>query len=272
MSQDIRGSTSNERQHITVLHHARTIEDRKRTQNRITDLIIEAFDLPQNPSADPAHPEPSDAHLFRQCLKLFQPSDFDDLVYERNVDNRCGYALCPRPNLKVASGEIVWNGKTGKDFKLVPKEDLEKWCSKECGERALFVKGQLGQEPAWLRETPVEDIRFLDEVQELRGVRHPQSSATIDIVDSMQSLTLESDSTRAATDDISERMHALALERGDFPTDDLPLQVSIIEKSGGSSQSKPPTLHWDHEGLVEGHRPRRVHFAEGSVDDEDVGT
>ncbi|KAK5241151.1 hypothetical protein LTR40_013374, partial [Exophiala xenobiotica] len=111
----------------TVLRHATDIEGRKRLQSRIADLIVQAFDLPSKQDADPARPQPSDASLFKQCLGLFQASDLDDLVYERNVDNRCGYALCPKPNQKLShNGDLMWNKKGGKDFKLVNKAEMEK--------------------------------------------------------------------------------------------------------------------------------------------------
>ena len=151
----------------TALRHARDIEERKILQTRIADLVVEAFDLPSKSDADPAHPLASDVALFKMCLSLFQASDLDDLIYERNVDNRCGYALCPRPNQKsLHNGQKVWNKKTGRDFKLIDKAELEKWCSTACQERTLFVRAQLGTEPAWLREIQTVDIKLLDEVAE----------------------------------------------------------------------------------------------------------
>ena len=149
----------------TALRHALDIEQRKKLQARITDLVIEAYDLPSKPDADPAHPQPSDAAHFKQCLAMFQMSELDDLIYERNVDNRYGYAPCPRANQKVLhSGRLVWNKKGGKDFKLVDKTELEKWCSDECQSRTIFVRAQLGTEPAWLREDKAVNVRLVEEV------------------------------------------------------------------------------------------------------------
>jgi RNA polymerase II-associated protein 2 len=153
-----------ERIRAAVLRQARDIDDRKKLQARIADLVLEAFDLPSRADADPAKPQPSNATLFKQCLGLFQASDLDDLITERNVDDRCGYALCPRPNKKVdRGGKKVWNGKAGKDFELVDRAEMEKWCSSRCQERTAFVRVQLGTEPAWLRETRAVDIKLLDE-------------------------------------------------------------------------------------------------------------
>lgn len=149
----------------TALRQAEEIEERKKLQARIADLVVEAFDLPSTPDADPARPQPSDATLFKQCLGLFQPSDLDDLIYERNVDNRCGYALCPKPNQKLShNGELVWNKQGGKDFKLVNKAEMERWCSPLCQQRTVFVRAQLGTEPAWLRDVKAVTIKLYDEV------------------------------------------------------------------------------------------------------------
>ncbi len=158
-------TSEEERVRTTVMRQARDIDDRKKLQGRVADLVVEAFDLPSRPNADPAKPQSSDASLFKQCLSLFQPSDLDDLISERNIDDRCGYALCPKPNLKVANGgEKVWNLKGGKDFKIVDRRELEKWCSNSCQGRAAFVRAQLGTDPAWLRVIRAVDIKLLDEV------------------------------------------------------------------------------------------------------------
>ncbi|KAI1618649.1 Rtr1/RPAP2 family-domain-containing protein [Exophiala viscosa] len=149
----------------TALRQAQEIEERKKLQTQIADFVVEAFDLPSQPDADPARPQPSDAALFKQCLGLFQPSDLDDLIYERNIDNRCGYALCPRPNQKMShNGELIWNKQAGKNFKLVNKAEMERWCSPLCQQRTIFVRAQLGTEPAWLRDIRAVDIKLYDEV------------------------------------------------------------------------------------------------------------
>jgi len=140
-------------------------------QTKIADLIVEAFDLPSKPEADPAHPEKADRILFKKCLSVFQPSDLDDLVYERNVDDRCGYALCPRPKHQSGhNGQKIWNKKAGKDFKLVDRAEVERWCSEACRERTTFVRTQLSTEPAWLREVQTVDVMLLDEVREVDNI------------------------------------------------------------------------------------------------------
>ncbi|KAK5307407.1 hypothetical protein LTR99_000378 [Exophiala xenobiotica] len=228
----------------TVLRHATDIEGRKRLQSRIADLIVQAFDLPSKQDADPASPQPSDASLFKQCLGLFQASDLDDLVYERNVDNRCGYALCPKPNQKLShNGDLMWNKKGGKDFILVNKAEMEKWCSPLCHERTAFVRAQLGTEPAWLRDGKAVDIKFLDEV------------GTDNLVESLNSLSL----AKAADDDVVEKLQALALERGELNVNRADDSVALVEKSSDEIP-KAPSLKWKQQNVVEGYQPRKVRF------------
>ncbi|KAJ9606968.1 hypothetical protein H2200_008979 [Cladophialophora chaetospira] len=240
-------ATDEVRIRATALRQARDIEDRKKLQGRVADLVVDAFELPSKPDANPAKPQPSDASLFRRCLSLFQSSDLDDLIRERNIDNRCGYALCPNPNLKVAhGGEKVWNHKGGKDFKLVDRADLEKWCSKSCQERTAFVRAQLGTEPAWLRVIRAVNIKLLDEV-------NPDS-----LVDSLRTLAI----AKGADDEVAERMQALALERGDLDVKSDAGSVEIMEKTS-SKMPQAPTLQGNRGGdAVEGHQPRKVRFSD----------
>ncbi|OAG43950.1 hypothetical protein AYO21_01802 [Fonsecaea monophora] len=238
-------SNREDRIRSTALRHARDIEERKKLQARIADLVVEAFDLPSRPDADPAKPQPSDASLFRHCLGLFQTSDFDDLVYERNVDNRCGYALCPRPNLKLThGGQKVWNQKGGKDFKLVDKSELERWCSKACQERAAFVRAQLGTEPAWLRTGQTIDIRLLDEVD------------SESLADPFKGLSL----AEAPDAEIAERMQALALERGELKVNADDSVVDLIERNSDVIPSAPALKGHQPQNTIEGHQARKVRF------------
>jgi RNA polymerase II-associated protein 2 len=254
--------TDEDRIRTTALRQAKDIEERKQLRARVADLVVEAFDLPSKSDADPAHPQPADAALFRQCLSLFQPSDLDDLIYERNVDDRCGYALCPKPNLKIAhGGEKVWNQKGGKDFKLVDKVDLEKWCSRPCQERTAFVRSQLASEPAWLRIVQTVDIKLLDEVNSdslADSFRVSCRSRSENHADNIQTLAI----AKSADDDVAERMQALALERGDLNVKANEGAVDIIERDSDKMPRAPrPGANRSH-GAVEGHQSRKVRFSE----------
>ena len=210
-----------------ALRHAFDIEDKKRLQNQITDLVIECFDLPTNNATEEdtdtsKPPVQSDFRVFKNALILFQSSDFDDLVYERNVDSRCGYALCGKPNRKFGTSVKVWNGKSGKDFQIVPREELEKWCSEECARKAAFVRGQLSTEPAWVRSEPYPVVKLPEDPQQPVKDNEP-----VDVSEDAN---------------ITERMRLLALERGDLGVDESKTRVTVSDKLNASDLTGPPTF------------------------------
>ena len=260
-------ATDQDRIRATALRQARDIDDRKRLKARVADLIVEAFDLPTNTDADPASPQPADDSAFRHCLSLFQPSDLDDLIYERNVDNRCGYGLCPKPNLKLAhGGEKVWNQKGGKDFRLVDRVKLEQWCSEACQERTAFVRAQLGTEPAWLRVVRAVDIKLLDEISSsdladsFKVCSNPFLSLSIEQhnADHKQTLAI----AKSPDDDVTEKMQALALERRELNVKLGGSSIDVVERSSENIPRAPALPKYKQARAVEGHQPRQVHFSE----------
>lgn len=149
-----------------AMQHALSIEEKKKLQNQVLDLINVAYDLPSDATTDPAHPSDTDANTFRECLAIFRPSDLDELVYERNIDDRCGYALCTRPKQKEKRAK-VWDSHEGK---MVDRLTEDKWCSNDCKEMHAFVRKQLGLEPAWLRSQATSHVTLRsDATTEQRG-------------------------------------------------------------------------------------------------------
>jgi hypothetical protein len=262
-------STKDSQIRATAYRHAQSFEEKKALRNRVADLVVELFDIPADANADPAYPRPSDAALFKQGLGLFQPSDFDDLVRERNIDDRCGYGLCSKANVKVQGGQTVWNGKGGKNFSLVPKEELERWCSDECGNRAQFVRAQLSKEPAWNREAASVDISLLDDVRRAHGKVNRAAAEANALTGSLESMSLHKGGS-LTQEELADRLQELALERGELKVKDTGNQVSLLEKSN-TAAPMPPVLGMD-EDMIEGHRPRKVRFAEddGVSSDEEM--
>ncbi len=261
-----------DQQKSTALHHARNVQYQKSMQERVLDLIVATVDLPSYSTADPRRPLASDAALFKRALTLFQPKDVDDVTLERNIYDKCGYALCPKPNLKQdrdLRDRIFRNMKQGRKFRLHTKEELDKWCSVECAERAVFVRLQLGTEPAWLRSTPVEDVRLLEE--------SGQKAATNDLVSTTQDLTLKDplpvglatslqslalDQTRK--DAIQDRTRILSIERGKNRSDGVESVTitGIKEREAFEKPSAPSVPHYA-SNLVEGYQPRNLPQSQG---------
>jgi hypothetical protein len=118
-------------------------------------VSIETFEFlsnfPRGPNPPPAHsPAEQDVRDFLSRLSDFQPSEYLDLIEERNCLGKCGYTLCPRPR-RTHSGQFKIKARTGG---IARTEDLNKWCSDACAERALYLKVQL--------ENPTYDRREAD--------------------------------------------------------------------------------------------------------------
>lgn len=91
-----------------------------------------------------ANPSPEDAQEFISAIETFVPSEYDDLIEERNILGNCGYALCPRPRRNyVGEWKICPTG-------IARAADLNKWCSEKCARRALHIRVQLDN-PTYIR-------------------------------------------------------------------------------------------------------------------------
>ncbi|KAK9770354.1 putative RNA polymerase II subunit B1 CTD phosphatase RPAP2-like protein [Seiridium cardinale] len=218
--------------HAKIIHHQRALED------QISDSIIELckYPLVRDPPYDSGNPAPSDAEAFKNGIRLFQPGDYDDLIEERNCEGLCGYPMCSNPRLRVRGGEWRIVGTN-----ILPKKEVEKWCSQTCAKRAMYVKVQLNETAAWER-AGIESIQIeLYEEPERR------------LVKDVNNLQLESqrDAAKMARD--------LALERGETnqPGQERPVPIEIKE----NSTVKPvnaPSLDPDQEGhlVLEGHKTK----------------
>jgi len=161
-----------DRDRETALYHAALIQHRKDVELEVllnTETLME-LPLETGPQLSASKPALSDVTLFKTLLKPFQPSDYDCLIQERNINEHCGYTLCPRPRVKetgMGNGKYRIIGKTGKakDFRVVEKEELEKWCSEECARRALFIRVQLSEWPAWERDVTNVKIQLMEETK-----------------------------------------------------------------------------------------------------------
>lgn len=224
----------------TALYHANLIQQRKDLELEILLSLEQLIDFPlAGPPYNASNPSPSDAAAFKHYLRIFQPSDYDAMIEERNIDKRCGYALCPKPKPEGSGGKYRILGMRGKakDFRVVEKEEVERWCSDACGKRALYVKVQLNESPAWERESLLSDVDLLDEPKSeegvvLGGLGRLQLAEGESKVRNSSDLALErGDKGRAAKFgkvevEIQEKQTSGAAEPPSFPTAELNGQMS----------------------------------------------
>jgi hypothetical protein len=256
-----------DRDREVALYHANLIQERKDVELTIllsTETLID-YPLAKSPY-NASNPSPSDAKTFKDLLRPFQPSDYNALILERNINDHCGYTLCPNPRVKDgAAGTyrlIGTNGKA-KDFRVVEKGEVEKWCSEACAKRALYVQVQLSESPAWERTAEEYGVKIdlLDE---------PKSEGAA-VVEGIEKLKL------SEVQDKKQGAANLALERGDtgFAAKNGLVDVKIQEKDVQRPAAAPSlddedlsgkldTLHLTLEGHTSsfGSRRERRHHEE----------
>ena len=248
-----------DRNRETALYHARLIQQRKDVEQLILASTETLLDLPSNPASDPAYPSPAEAAQVKELLKPFQPSDYDSLIEERNIDGKCGYVLCPRPHTRENTNAkfriLQGKGKGPDALKVVRREKLEQWCSEECAKRALYVRVQLSEVPAWTRAASTGgDI-------ELRGEKYGTAEETDPLVEGIQRLGLD-----GSQDGLSDAMNDLALERGERKApSQAPGHVGVDIKENDTADGRlpqPPDITDGYEDRVrsgysvEGYTPR----------------
>lgn len=236
-----------------AIHHAKLLQHRKALESSILDslVLLSEYPLVRGPEYSAASPAPSDVASFKEHVRLFQPSDYSDLLEERHVNGLCAYTLCPKPHRDLGPGGEWKITATG----IFKRKDLEMWCSARCAKRALFVKVQLVETAAWERVgIPEIQIDLLDEDGKPAETEQDRTARKLG------QMTLE-DQRQAA-----HNAAALALERGDSssaPSHDK-VEVTLKEKDTEAPGPEIPTPDVpDGHLLVEGHlsqlpfRPRR---------------
>ena len=261
--------------HLEVaLHHANILEERKRVEAEVLQSIMTLMDFPSSPEADAKRPTASDAHQFREAMVPFQPADYDALIEERNIADKCGYALCPRPKRKARSNAKKHFVDTEHGVEIVDRKVLEVWCSDDCAKRALYVKVQLKEEPAWTRQGGYGDkIELMVENAE----EHHRALPLRLKEDTSSSTKEEDDDLAAAWAAREDAVADLALERGEKPgqlskaNKDL-VQDQITERIASNAPPLPPSLpsqSSEHTMAIEGHVPRSDRKEKEVDDDED---
>lgn len=269
-----------------ALQHAQQIQAQKDAEGMILDRIIELLAIPSSSSADPASPSPQDAQLFKSALYPFRPSDYDNLIAERNSDALCGYVLCPRKNRSDANakgGSFRFKygakgsgpGGRGRSVDIVSSENLGKWCSDECAERALYIRVQLSESPVWERradDTGGKNIELLEEGR-AKQKRHAGASAS---ASASHVSTHEADVTAGIMNlnlQDTGRSQELARERGDtgLTSRQGRVDVQIKEKAHGpQSSARAPQLQPEDAtgGSIEGYVPQGRREKESTAQDE----
>ncbi|KAL8807834.1 MAG: hypothetical protein Q9182_000483 [Xanthomendoza sp. 2 TL-2023] len=239
-----------------ALHHAHLIQIRKDIESLILTSTETLLDLPTATTASPSEPSAADTKTVKESLRPFQPSDYDALVEERNIDHKCGYVLCRRENRRQnrkSKYRIVTGSGHGRgsNLKVVEPKELERWCSDECGKMALYLRVQLSEEPAWMRDWQTNEPLELYEEIEREARMHdgnnsvPRAAMKPQVSDAQQTLAI--------------RMKDLAVERGEGNNTSKAfarVAVNVRENDPKEQVSPlPPSTDSKHAGSIEGYIP-----------------
>jgi len=266
-------TSKEERDRELALYHAHLLQKRKDVELEVlmsTETLID-YPLATSPY-DASNPSAADAQTFKDLLRPFQPSDYDALIVERNINDCCGYTLCPNPPRKENGGgkyRMVGKNGKGKDFRVVEKKELEKWCSEACARRALYVRVQLSETAAWEREG-VESTVNIDLLDEPKA----GPDTVMEGVEKMHITANENSKKQDSAD--------LALERGDtgHAARNGLVDVKILEKAVERKPEAPSlvsdedlsgrldTMHLTVEGHTERFGTHRHRHREDDEEEE----
>ena len=252
------GRSRESRNKDTALYHAQILQQRKDVEALILASTEALLELPSSTDSDRARPCSRDVSLVKNLLQPFQPSDYDSLIEERNINKQCGYVFCPKPNrqenTKARYRILHSKGRTSDNVKFVERRTLERWCSDECGKRALYIKVQLSEEPAWTRTgSSLRDIVFLED--EHNHEKHPDDNHTLMEQVKFLNAGFEEDVIVAS-------MKALAVERSDEKApsrSDRLKEIDVCENmnpNGKISAPKQGSTSGRSYGTIEGYTPR----------------
>ncbi|KAJ1333342.1 RNA polymerase II-associated protein 2 [Microdochium nivale] len=246
-----------------AIHHATLIHQRRDLEDIISDSVIELSKLPvyagtRQPPHTAADPHPADASTFTSHIRLFQPTDYDDLIEERNILGRCGYVLCTNPRTKVSqAGKWKLVGYGTSDFSIVPKAEIEKWCGTKCARRAMYITVQLNESAAWERAgIPSIQIELLEEPGQ-KAAREAAEDPATKVARELAAMKLDADQ-RA-----KKQAEDLALERGDADEEKAArrdIEVRIREKRVMMEAKEPMLAEGGGEDgshlILEGYKPK----------------
>ncbi|KAJ4414314.1 hypothetical protein N0V85_003207, partial [Neurospora sp. IMI 360204] len=216
-----------------------------------------------------ANPSPHDAAQFLSLIKDFTPTEYLELIEERNCLGACGYVLCPRKRRNY-EGEYKIIMRTGN---IARTEDLNKWCSDECAVRALYVKVQLDN-PSYVTDLEtgrrVVKVELREEKQKITPAVGEKEKGTAEEKLAADLARLDVNRKAEISDKAAQMQRdadALAVERGqgggklDRLLAGQGVEVTIREKPTTGPAKAPDhtkassTSRKKGSDMVEGHKP-----------------
>ncbi|KAK0712161.1 hypothetical protein B0T21DRAFT_297715 [Apiosordaria backusii] len=217
------------------------------------------------PSCTP--PSPSDISLLLSHLPNFSPSEYLDLIDERNCLNQCGYALCSNPRRNFPGKVKI------RPSGVAKTADLNKWCSDDCALKGMYIHVQL-EHPSyeWVGDKGEMKVKIrLREDNDSKGPVEDQRKKVV-------GLSLDDDMDKKGDEAHEKKQQAgkLAVERNGMSVDRV--EVSIGEKeitqpptapTFSSAQGGQSDAHLMVEGYKIGSRGKKPKNTDGESDDDE---
>ncbi|VBB73968.1 Putative protein of unknown function [Podospora comata] len=231
-------------------------------------IPIETFELLSTafPSSQP--PSQSDISLLLSHLPNFSPSEYLDLIDERNCLNTCGYALCSKPRRNFPGKVKIRRSGVAKT------EDLNKWCSDECALKGMYIHVQL-EHPSyeWAGEKGEMKVKI--------RLREDKEPGVKEVEKAVEGLSLDGagDERDKKGDEAHEKKKQagkLAVERNGMGVDKV--EVTIGEKeitqpptapTFTSAQGGESDAHLMVEGYKIGSKGKKPNNTGGEGEDDD---
>lgn len=248
---EVTATSREQRNRDIALHHANLIQQRKDVEAEILASTETLLDLPSQQNGDATRPCTDDVTLVERSLLLFQHSDYDALIEERNIDGKCGYVVCPRQKRQqdMKSRFRIKHGREIGASEFIAKSELGQWCSLSCEKYSSYLRRQLSSEPAWARQHGGPRTVQLWQGSNLPSNKVQDESA---LTKGMEQLDLGSDGH-----DVLEKMRSLAIERGGGNRSNMLLNRAEV-KENDAARHQVPVAPGDSllPDSIEGYRPK----------------
>jgi hypothetical protein len=225
----------------TALFHAKKIEEQKVLEFQILDDLEKLIDYPKNPDTTADSPQPDDIENVTSLLQLFRLGDYDDLIEERRIDNKCCYILCPKPpsRPKDVSGRKILFKNNG-DIYTMPADKYYVWCSPECSKRSDYLRSQIERADSWSRALKHYEF-VVGDLNDRKTMKYdPQKAAAVETLSNqMAGMGIKDDSDSKNSQPIDKLMSDM-----------------VIEKTPANPPTVPEAdIYQNNHDIIEGYRP-----------------
>ena len=99
-----------------------------------------------------------------EAARYIQPTGYEDVIEERNIEDWCGYPMCSNKRQTMNSKYKI----SLSERKVFDQTELSTFCSIDCLQRSKFYAAQLSDIPVWSRDVGWPDVEVIEMHEEVR--------------------------------------------------------------------------------------------------------